>query len=109
MANSSISLSGTWMLSAAALVTALGLCLSVGGPAAQEASSLEAAVQAAGVTDEEILDLAKQEDEINRLIQETGGLSDEEAAYLDYLETVGDVDPAEAERQYLERKNVESE
>ena len=55
MANSGIQLSSTWMLSAAALVTAIGLCLSFGGTEAQEAPSLEAAVQAAGVTDEKLL------------------------------------------------------
>jgi hypothetical protein len=54
-------------------MTALGLSLTVGGTAAQEASSLEAAVQAAGVTDEKTLDLARQADEINRLIEEREG------------------------------------
>jgi hypothetical protein len=73
MANNGIQLSGTWMLSTAALMTALGLSLTVGGTAAQEASSLEAAVQAAGVTDEKTLDLARQADEINRLIEEREG------------------------------------
>jgi hypothetical protein len=73
MANNGIQLSGTWMLSTAALMSALGLSLTVGGTAAQEASSLEAAVQAAGVTDEKTLDLARQADEINRLIEEREG------------------------------------
>jgi predicted component of type VI protein secretion system len=107
MANNGIQLSGTWMLSTAALMTALGLSLTVGGTAAQEASSLEAAVQAAGVTDEKTLDLARQADEINRLIEEREGLSDEEAAFLDHLESVGD--PAEAMRQYMKMRNAESE
>ena len=106
MANSGIQLSGTWMLSAAALMTALGLCLSVGGTAAQEASSLEAAMQAGGVTDKKTLDAARQADEINRLMEERE-LSDEEAAVLDSLESTDD--PAEAMRQYMEMRNAESE
>ena len=78
MGNSGIQLSGTWMLSAATVLTVLGLSLSVGGTAAQEASSLEAAMQAAGVADKKTSDLARQADEINRLQEEGEGLSDEE-------------------------------
>jgi hypothetical protein len=104
MASSGIQLSGTWVLSAAALMTVLGLSLPVGGTAAQEASSLEAAIQAAGITDQETLDLARQADEIRRLKQETRG--DQEAALRDHLESAGDLE--EAVRQYLNERNAES-
>jgi hypothetical protein len=104
MASSGIQLSGTWVLSAAALMTALGLSLSVGGTAAQEAS-LEAAMQAAGVTDQKTLDLARQADEIRRLKEETA--DDAEAALRDHLEGAGDLQ--EAVRQYLNERNAESE
>jgi hypothetical protein len=106
MANSGIQLSGTWMLSAAALMTALGLSLSVDGTAAQEASSFEAAMQAAGVTDQKTLDMARQSDAIRRLNQESEGLSDQEAALRDHLESAGD--PEEAVRQYLNARNAGS-
>lgn len=95
------------MLSAAALMTALGLSLSVDGTAAQEASSFEAAMRAAGVTDQRALDLARQSDEVRRLNQEREGLSDAEAALLDHLESAGD--PQEAVRQYLNERNAENE
>jgi hypothetical protein len=104
MASSGIQLSGTWVLSAAALMTALGLSLPVGGTAAQEAS-LEAAMQAAGVTDQKTLDLARQADEIRRLKEETAG--DAEAALGDHLESAGDLQ--EAVRQYLNERNARSQ
>jgi hypothetical protein len=105
MAKSGTQLRGTYILSAAALVTALGLSLAVGGTAAQEASSLEAAMQAGGVTDKKTLDAARQADEIRRLMEERE-VSDEEAAVLDHLE--GADDPAEAMRQYMNERNAES-
>jgi len=107
MANSGIRLSGTWMLSAAALMTAIGLFLSVDGTAAQEASSFEAAMRAAGVTDQKTLDMARQSDEIRRLNEQREGLSEQEAALRDHLEGAGD--PEEAVRQYLNERNAESE
>jgi hypothetical protein len=94
------------MLSAAALIIALGLSLPVGGSAAQEASSLEAAMREGGVTDKKTLDAARQADEIKRLMEERE-LSDEESAVLDYLESAED--PAQAMRQYMNERNAESE
>ena len=107
MASSGIQLSGAGVLSAAALMTALGLSLSVGGTAAQEASSLQAAMRAAGVADQKTLDLARQSDEVRRLKAEMEGLSDAEAALRDHLESGGDLQ--EAVRQYMNARNAESE
>ena len=58
------------------------------------------------MTDQKTLDMARQSDAVRRVIEEREGLSDQEAALRDHLESAGD--PEEAVRQYLNERNAES-